>query len=148
MSTRRTQPGGWTRERKNLTCRRCGAAVPKGRFTFCGAECVHQWKLRTDPAYLRAQVFARDRGVCSLCGVDTEALRRDKRKLDYRARKQFEKDWGSRRNLWDADHVVAVADGGGECGLSNLRTLCVPCHRNVTSSWRAQRAAAAKTPAI
>jgi hypothetical protein len=25
----------------------------------------------------------RDRGVCAQCGLDTEALRKDKRKLDY-----------------------------------------------------------------
>lgn len=76
--------------------------MPKGRFTFCGAECVHQWKLRTDPGYLREQVFARDRGVCALCGTDTEALRRDKRKLDFAARRRFEKEWGRRRSLWTA----------------------------------------------
>jgi 5-methylcytosine-specific restriction protein A len=143
MSTRRAQPGGWSKDRRSRICRRCGDAVPKGRFTFCSAECVHQWKLRTDPAYLRAQVFARDRGVCAVCSVDTEALRCDKRKLDWRARKQFEKDWGLRRHLWDADHILPVADGGGECDLSNLRTLCLLCHRKVTAEWRKARPVAA-----
>ena len=90
---------------------------------------MHEWKLRTNPGYLREQVFARDRGVCAACGAATEQLRKDKRKLDYRARKQFEKDWGTRRHLWDADHVVPVAAGGGECDLSNMRTLCLLCHR-------------------
>ena len=129
MSTNRVQPGGWVSDRKRGVCRRCGNPVPKGRFTFCSNECVHQWKLRTNPGYLREQVFARDHGVCAVCGVDTEALRKDKRKLDFRARRQFEKDWGLRRNLWDADHIVPVAQGGGECDLSNMRTLCVNCHR-------------------
>jgi 5-methylcytosine-specific restriction endonuclease McrA len=110
--------------------------VPKGRFTFCGAACVHEWRLRTDPGYLREQVFARDQGVCARCGIDTEALRQNKRKLDYRARKQFEKDWGGRRNLWDADHIVPVVAGGGECGLANMRTLCLKCHREVTAALR------------
>ena len=90
MSTRRAKPGGWVKQRQRRPCRWCGAAVPAGRFTFCGEACVHQWKLRTDPGYLRAQVFARDRGVCAACGLDTEALRRNKRKLDYRARREFE----------------------------------------------------------
>ena len=94
VSTRRAKPGGWVPRRQKGLCRWCGAAVPKGRFTFCGDACVHEWKLRTDPGYLREQVFARDRGVCALCGVDTEALRRDKRKLDYAARRQFEKEMG------------------------------------------------------
>ena len=97
---------------------------------------MHAWKLRTDSGYLREQVFARDRGVCALCGIDTEALRRNKRKLDYAARQQFEKEWGRRRHLWDADHVLPVSQGGGECDLSNMRTLCLPCHKKVTALLR------------
>ncbi|HLY19889.1 MAG TPA: HNH endonuclease signature motif containing protein [Bryobacteraceae bacterium] len=133
MSTRRTQPGGWVGTRTRRPCRRCHAEVPKGRFTFCSEACVHEWKLRTDPGYLREQVFLRDRGVCAHCGVDTEALRKEKRKLDYTARRRFEKEWGRRRHLWDADHVVAVAEDGGECDLSNMRTLCLRCHRLATA---------------
>jgi len=128
VSTRRAKPGGWV-ERKHGLCRWCGIAVPRGRFTFCSPACVHEWKLRTNPGYLREQVFARDRGVCALCGLDTEALRKNKRKLDFNARRQFEQEWGPRRHLWDADHIIPVAGGGGECGLSNMRTLCLKCHR-------------------
>ena len=136
MSTRRAKPGGWVKERRRGNCRWCGLEVPKGRLTFCGDGCVHEWKLRTNPGYLREQVFARDGGVCALCRVDTEALRKNKRKLDYKARKQFEKDWGGRRNLWDADHIVPVCAGGGECDLSNMRTLCLQCHKKVTAELR------------
>jgi len=139
VSTARVKPGGWV-ARKRGPCRWCGAPVPKGRFTFCGPACVHEWKLRTDPGYLRDEVFARDRGVCALCGLDTEALRRDKRKLDFAARRRFETEWGSRRHLWDADHIVAVVEGGGECGLSNIRTLCLKCHRQATAELRARTA--------
>jgi len=138
MPHRRTMPGGWVK-RVRGACRWCNIAVPKGRFTFCSPACVHEWKLRTDTGYLREQVFARDRGVCGRCGLDTEAMRRDKRKLDYRARRQFEKDWGLRRHLWDADHIVPVAEGGGECDLSNMRTLCLQCHREVTAAQRQRR---------
>ena len=134
-SHRRAKPGGWV-ERRRGACRWCGTNVPKGHFTFCGAACVHEWKLRTNPGYLREHVFARDHGVCAACGRDTEAMRRDKRKLDYRARRQFEKDWGVRRHLWDADHIVPVAEGGGECDLSNMRTLCLKCHREATAELR------------
>jgi 5-methylcytosine-specific restriction endonuclease McrA len=128
--------GGWVGRKNRLPCRWCGAEVAGRRRTFCGDTCVHEWKLRTDPCYLREQVFLRDRGVCAVCGVDTEALRKEKRKLDYRARRQFEKDWGSRRSLWDADHIVPVVEGGGECGLANMRTLCLKCHRMVTTELR------------
>jgi 5-methylcytosine-specific restriction endonuclease McrA len=128
-------------------CRWCGAAVPTGRFTFCGDSCVHEWKLRTDPGYLRQQVFARDQGVCARCGLDTEALRRDKRKLDFRARRQFEKDWGSRRHLWDADHIVPVSEGGGECSLANMRTLCLKCHKAATADLLRRLTQARTAPA-
>lgn len=37
-----------------------------------------------------------------------------------------------RRTYWDADHVVRVADGGGECGLDGYRTLCQPCHKKIS----------------
>ena len=110
--------------------------MPRGRFTFCGPDCVHQWRLRTDAGYLREQVFARDRGVCARCGLDTEALRRDKRKLDWAARRRFEKEWGLRRHLWDADHILPVAEGGGECDLANMRTLCLKCHQALTAELR------------
>jgi 5-methylcytosine-specific restriction endonuclease McrA len=43
---------------------------------------------------------------------------------------------GQRASLWDADHVVPVAEGGGECDLSNMRTLCLKCHRRVTMELR------------
>jgi 5-methylcytosine-specific restriction protein A len=138
VSTRRAKPGGWV-GRQRTPCRWCGAEVSGRRRTFCSAACVHEWKLRTDPGYLRQQVFARDRGVCAVCGVDTEALRKDKRKLDYTARRQFEKQWGHRKHLWDADHIVPVVEGGGECDLSNMRTLCLECHRDVTAALRRRR---------
>lgn len=146
-STQRVSKGGWADMRKlprgpngRALCRWCGIEVPRGRRTFCSAYCVHEWKLRTDPAYLREQVFARDHGVCALCGTDTERLRKEFRKLDYRARRQFLKEWKvketSRRSLWDADHVVPVAEGGGECDLANMRTLCLTCHRATTAELR------------
>ncbi len=37
---------------------------------------------------------------------------------------------------WQADHIVPVAEGGGECGLDNMRTLCTPCHKAATRALR------------
>lgn len=150
MSTRRASPGGRVdRKEHPRVCRRCGESVPKGRYTFCSEACVHGWKLRTDPGYLREQVFRRDKGVCAACGLNTELLRKDKRKLDYAARRIFEREWGGRRHLWDADHIIPVAEGGGECDLSNMRTLCLKCHREATAALRERLAArkAAQSPA-
>ena len=121
-------------------CRWCSKEVPKGRRTFCTDVCVHEWKLRTDPSYMREKVFDRDRGVCAACGKDTLALRRDLRKLDYAARRRFLAEWGlkegSRKSLWDADHVIPVVEGGGQCDLANMRTLCLLCHRAETAVLR------------
>lgn len=36
-------------------------------------------------------------------------------------------------NAWHADHILMVAEGGGECGTDNARTLCVLCHASVTA---------------
>ena len=139
MSTSRTMPGGFVRRDelpKGQTgrplCRWCNLEVPPRRFTFCSAWCVHEWRLRTDPGYLREQVFLRDRGVCALCGSDTN------RRRELLAR------WGlkrlTRKTLWDADHIVPVAEGGGECDLENLRTLCLICHRRQTQELRSRLA--------
>ena len=54
-----------------------GSAVRRfrwGRRTFCSAECVHEWRLRSDMAYVRSRLYERDRGVCSECHLDTRAL--------------------------------------------------------------------------
>jgi len=32
---------------------------------------------------------------------------------------------------WSAHHVIAVKDGGGCCGIENIITLCVKCHKDV-----------------
>jgi 5-methylcytosine-specific restriction endonuclease McrA len=46
------------------------------------------------------------------------------------------------RSLWEADHIVPVVEGGGECDLSNLRTLCLRCHRMATLGLHLRRAEA------
>jgi 5-methylcytosine-specific restriction enzyme A len=50
--------------------------------------------------------------------------------------------WEPGHSLWEADHVVAVFDGGGSCDLSNLQTLCFLCHRKKTAELVARRAEA------
>jgi len=40
------------------------------------------------------------------------------------------------RSLWHADHIKPVVEGGGECGLDNLRTLCLWCHKLETRKLR------------
>jgi 5-methylcytosine-specific restriction protein A len=47
-------------------------------------------------------------------------------------------------HTWEADHIIPVIEGGGECDLSNLRTLCLKCHREQTAALAKRRAAARK----
>jgi 5-methylcytosine-specific restriction endonuclease McrA len=126
---------------RNL-CRWCGLEVPKVRRTFCSDYCVNEWRLRTDMGYLRDQVLARDKGICAECGIDTEAEWRRIKKLHGKRRREALAKWGlksrSRRSLWDADHIVPVAEGGGECDLENIRTLCLNCHREATAELRSR----------
>lgn len=42
--------------------------------------------------------------------------------------------------FWQVDHITAVVEGGGMCDLDNLRTLCVPCHQDVTADLLRSRA--------
>ena len=45
-------------------------------------------------------------------------------------------------HLWEADHIVPVVEGGGECGLDGYRTLCLRCHRSETAALARRRAEA------
>jgi len=127
-------------------CRNCGTEVPPGRRTFCGDVCVERWKLKTDPSYVRKLVGKRDRGRCAACGLKCREFEKALRLLSqvlgrlghgksYRElRKLLKVEF--RQTLWDADHIVAVAEGGGGCGLENMQTLCLWCHREKTASKR------------
>ena len=142
-------------------CRFCKKEVAPPRKTFCSDACVHEWRIRSDSKYLRKLVYERDLGQCSLCQTDTRYV---KIELENAARAAM-RDSGrwywddhpiylaelqrfsltvkeAKKSLWQADHVVEVADGGGECDLANLVTLCIPCHKRKTAETRAHRAQA------
>jgi 5-methylcytosine-specific restriction protein A len=154
MSTSRTLQGGKASrdalpkgENGRALCRYCGLEVPAGRFTFCSDWCVEEWRLRSNPGYLREKVLERDRGVCAGCGIDCAAewirLKRARGAARARAWAAWGIRPGGRKSLWDADHIVPVVEGGGECDLSNLRTLCLKCHRLATTALRQRRVAQA-----
>lgn len=139
----------------------CGGTLASlsrdGRIRKPGTGCVHAWALRSWPDYARRHVLARDGGVCAACGTDTIMLRaaftcmmraspaytRDPDALVIGAAVAIGYTRGDlgRLSLWEADHIVPVAEGGGETGLENLRTLCLPCHRRATAALAKRMAA-------
>ena len=150
----RKQPGGWA-DPKQLPrgpsgrpqCRRCQLEIPKGsgRRTFCSDACVTEWKIRTQPEFAAERVHTRDKGVCTACARDCDALYRKIRVTKWARRKQRMAELGlpayllRRKRYWEVDHIQAVVEGGGSCGLENLRTLCWECHRQVTRELQVKR---------
>lgn len=179
-------PGG----PNHLKCRWCGVALTGRKISFCGSPCVHEWRLRSDPNYVRGLLKKRDHGVCALCGMDTLAVkarieralreteparkaisgwgenfiakevltpmvRRWCRLLSFINRHKVANKYSGRswyedyrvRSLWDADHILQVKEGGGECGLDNYRTLCLWCHKRATALYAKERAERRKVAA-
>ncbi|MCP5059589.1 MAG: HNH endonuclease [bacterium] len=90
-------------------CRWCGSTdLPKGRRSYCSDECKQETVIRFVPGYARTIVGRRDRWTCQICG-----------------------DKGR-----DCDHIVPVSEGGGCCGLDNLRILCSACHGKESGKLR------------
>lgn len=201
----RTLGGVWAFRRvrgvQRGECTWCRRPVPPRRQTWCDdPACLHEYKVRNDPGYARDATFARDRGVCGGCSLDTEAVRAELGRLlgvaralwmppavavvvpaqviggvrwerhtsyerspvDYPAARAASAAYSAARaaagaprsgdperlirpdegvpHLWEMDHIVPVVEGGGGCGLDNLRTLCLACHRAETAALAARRA--------
>jgi len=151
VSTRRTcvvTAEQWGKPDRNAAgepiCRWCHGPITPPRRTFCSDGCVHEWKIRSSPWYVRQQIKKRDKGVCQICGFNVvQAHRQWTRSKPPAGDRAARKAWRAARPRWEADHIVPVADGGGECGLENYRLLCRTCHVSVTLAWRARRTSAA-----
>lgn len=132
-------------------CRWCGQAIlrPDGQVnlrTWWHPECVKAY-LITRPSDQRKLVQKRDKGICSLCKIDTVAeqkkfilggvreLRGVRVRNLYDTRRAVAEGWPKRyrKTWWDMDHIrplgEASADDLSYWSLSNLRTLCYRCHQ-------------------
>lgn len=134
MSTRRRTAGVYAtptprNEKGERLCRSCKAVMPKNARNNCSTKCSTEWMQKTTPSIMRQAVFDRDGGICAVCKVDVFAgVYRNGALRQRRAR-------GS-GDLWQADHINPVIEGGGECGLENFRTLCTACHKAATKELR------------
>jgi 5-methylcytosine-specific restriction enzyme A len=132
-------------------CRFCSNETIPPRRTFCSDICIHEWKIRSNPGYAREHVFKRDRGVCAGCGLDTEELKKllsqvisEKGRAAYEALTftysgDYGFDFSIEKHFWEMDHILPVAHGGGTCGLENLQTLCIICHKEKTAEQLRKR---------
>ena len=74
-------PDQWGKPDRNEAgapvCRWCRGPMKAPRRTFCGDACVHEWKIRSSPWYVRQQVKKRDKGVCRLCDFNVVKAHRE-----------------------------------------------------------------------
>jgi 5-methylcytosine-specific restriction protein A len=152
MSTKRRTPGVFASfpprdEQGKKLCRNCHGPLKKQNQHNCSPKCVQEWAAKTSPQIMRRRIFERDRGVCAICRVDTDAQKREYRKLhtrqeceEYRKRVGVPAGRVDCGEWWDADHIVPVIEGGGECGVEGYRTLCIPCHKAETKALRGRMA--------
>ncbi|TAJ99774.1 HNH endonuclease [bacterium] len=151
MSTKRRTLGVWSAAQPlgpggEKLCYNCRGALPKGRRYNCSPVCSDNWRLRTSPSAVRRKVWERDHGICAHCARDMDALQRAFRAIrDIGESRAFLAIHGipsgrASSDWWDADHIMPVIEGGGECGLDNYRTLCIRCHAVETKRLAGDRA--------
>ena len=125
----------------------------KGSATYCSHSCAEEGRVRRGGMYssskIREQLFALEHGKCTKCKIDAHALYCKIKALQpaERLNTLLKANWKlpkSRQSLdrllmspqehdfWQADHILAVSEGGGSTGLDNIRTLCTPCHQGET----------------
>lgn len=127
-----------------ILCRLCERSIPKGRYSWCGDECVEAYYLTVSSSYLRARTYERDKGICAECGLDTVVLYRRVNKMELPQRKEAclvlaengfntgSYNWPGVGSLWDADHIESL-DEGGSWEMLNVQTLCHFCHKKKTA---------------
>ncbi|KAL5009114.1 hypothetical protein ScPMuIL_014695 [Solemya velum] len=124
---------------------------------FCSTACMDTYWMKTNSEYCRNKLQELEHGVCQLCNFDAQnfyRLVRDcvdlKKRADIIAKSKFHKLKTSQKEqmakhpvagqFWHADHIKPVWEGGGQCDIDNLRTLCVICHQKVTAGQARKRA--------
>lgn len=158
------------RKRVKGVCTWCAGPVKAPKRFWCSPDCIHEFLIRTSGKYLREKTFERDKGFCARCNKDCHAdwlklkrLRNQylqtyfaKHPSEFLLNQYWElacsygvklpknpSAWLVRhrpRSLWDADHIKAVEEGGGGCGLENIQTLCKSCHHIKTAKHTKRRA--------
>jgi 5-methylcytosine-specific restriction endonuclease McrA len=99
-------------------CRQCKRELTGRKTRFCCLDCSERFWMLRHWVNFRLDIFKEDDWTCRRCG--------------FKAGR-----YGDR--LLHADHIVPLADGGPEFLRSNIRTLCIPCHKVITKAWHKRR---------
>ena len=125
-----------------------GQQLPNWHGIYCSFECKKAMMIKTSGGYIRQEIFKLEKGICQICNRNMHELFCRIRRLEKPDRLQqllsagFTISNTSKKisivnnpkegDFWQPDHIIPVAEGGGECDLSNFRTLCTPCHLKET----------------
>lgn len=99
-------------------CRKCKGELTGRKTRFCSYNCSEAFWMLRHWANFRLDIFKEDNWTCRRCGY--EAAHNGTAALQ-------------------ADHIIPLADGGPEFLRSNIRTLCIPCHKVITKAWHNRR---------
>lgn len=142
------------------TCRWCGEGIFRPDGTRNARRrwhkpCQEALDLRINWGAMRMRAFSRDFGTCRACGFDAEgaALELTRQAVERRAargatpfgRLLVDSGFDLSSSLWEADHVLALADGGAH-DVDWLWVLCQLCHGRKTQLEAAVRSGRSSYP--
>lgn len=144
-----TDTCGWCKKQLDISTAPQDPAAQHPTPGYCSRQCWVEDKIRGafQSRAIRHELFSVEHGICQLCRLDAHALYERVRALTPPERYQVllasrfvpkgaVLDDPKEEHFWQADHILAVAEGGGQCSLANFRTLCTPCHLTETARLR------------
>ena len=130
---------------------------------FCSDRCAASYASAETRAAARRLLFERELGVCQQCGFNAHgffqhivALPSEQARLQALMASPYSTSSERLKRMlvnpkegdfWEADHIIPVAEGGGETSLDNFQTLCVPCHQRKTKQQAADKSKRARAEA-
>jgi 5-methylcytosine-specific restriction endonuclease McrA len=137
--------------KSNSTCVQCSKDIslrsdllPSGT---CSWSCHQELSAKLSGSSIRRQLFELEHGICVLCSRDMHKIYQRFVRLQPSDRVQecMLINFSMNDHLlhspnegmfWQADHILPVSEGGGECTMENIRTLCTTCHQKETNVLR------------